>query len=423
MGLVWAECIRQAHEMRDYWKGVPDIRHTGKDVRRFSLHVLSATGFGKSYPFDPAAEEVPEGGKLTYKDSLHLLLENAILVLLLGPKLLTGILQPYLPKHWSLVGKAASTFKSHIAETIKEEKRLIADGKANPGNFIGAMVRASEEAAEEEYSKGLGRRSNLGLTESEIFGNIFVFNFAGHDSIAITLTYMITHLAAHPEVQDWIAEEIEHVCADQTKDAPAPYRDTFPKLKRCLAVVVSLPPPLPPLHATRSYTSTNHPPPPPDLQYETLRTSTPFPAIVKTTGSAPRTLHINAKPLLLPPGMNIISPFPAIFNHPRYWGPDADTWRPARWIVTPPHGAFLPWADGDRVCPGKKFAQVELVGALSALFADGWRVQPVCEGGEGAEAARGRVKGAIRDSGMVLLVEMLHPERVGLQWVREGGRR
>lgn len=233
--------------MRDYWKGVPDIRHTVNDVRRFSLHVLSATGFGKSYSFDRAAEEVPERGSLTYKESLSLILENAILIMLLGPKLLTGSLQHYLPKHWSLVGQATSTFKSHIAEIIKEEKCLIDEGKANTGNFIGAMVRASEEAAaaaaaEEDHGKTGGRRSNLGLTESEIFGNIFVFNFAGHDSIAITLTYVITHLAANPEVQDWIAEEIQHVCRDQEEGATVPYRDAFSQLKRCTAVVVSLPP-------------------------------------------------------------------------------------------------------------------------------------------------------------------------------------
>ena len=122
---------------------------------------------------------------------------------------------------------------------------MIAEGKANTGNFIGAMVRASEEAAaaamEEDHAKIEGRRSDLGLTESEIFGNIFVFKFAGHDSIAIILTYMITHLAANPQVQDWIAEEIQHVCKDQEEGAMVPYRDAFPKLKRCIAVVVSLP--------------------------------------------------------------------------------------------------------------------------------------------------------------------------------------
>ena len=59
------------------------------------------------------------------------------------------------------------------------------------------------------------------------------------------------------------------------------------------------------------------------------------------------------------------------------------------------------------------------MGAVSAWFAGGWRVEPVCEGdGESMETARGKVKGMIKDSGMVLLVEMLHPEKVGLRWVR-----
>jgi cytochrome P450 len=133
--------------------------------------------------------------------------------MLLGPNLLTGSLQRFLPKHWRLVGRATSTFKKHIAESIKEEKELIAEGKNHRGNFISAMVRASEEEAR-TFDASSGRHFH-GLTETEIFGNIFIFNFAGHDSIAITLTYVITHLAAHPEIQDWLAAEIHHVFKDQ----------------------------------------------------------------------------------------------------------------------------------------------------------------------------------------------------------------
>jgi len=148
--------------------------------------------------------------------------------MLLGPKFLTGSLQRFLPRHWRLVGQATSTFKKHIAESIKEEKELMAYGKTNRGNFISAMVRASEEEA--RTLDGSTGRPLHGLTETEIYGNIFVFNFAGHDSIAITLTYVITHLAAHPE--------IHHLFKVQGATA---YRDAFPKLKRCTAVVVGLP--------------------------------------------------------------------------------------------------------------------------------------------------------------------------------------
>ena len=173
---------------------------------------------------------------MTYKDSLSLILENAILIMLLGLRLLTGSLQRFLPKHWRLVGQATNTFKQHIAESIKEEKERMAEGKANRSNFISAMVRASEEEAR-TLDASTGRPLH-GLTETEIYGNIFVFNFAGHDSIAVTLTYVITHLGAHPEIQDWLAAEIRHVTKDQSATS---YRDAFPKLKRCTAVVVSLP--------------------------------------------------------------------------------------------------------------------------------------------------------------------------------------
>lgn len=177
---------------------------------------------------------------MTYKDSLHLILENAILVMLFSLKLLAGRLQWILPKHWALVGQATTNFKVHIGKIIQEGKYLLDEGNASTGNFISAMVRASENAENEQFdlAHGANRRSNFGLRESEIYGNIFVFNFAGHDSIAITLTYVITHLAAHLEVQDWIAEEIKYVCKDHEDGLVLSYHEAFYRLKRCTAVVV-----------------------------------------------------------------------------------------------------------------------------------------------------------------------------------------
>lgn len=44
-------------------------------------------------------------------------------------------------------------------------------------------------------------------------------------------------LAAYPEVQDWIAEEIDWVLGSQIIDI-RDYEATFPKLRRCLSVLV-----------------------------------------------------------------------------------------------------------------------------------------------------------------------------------------
>lgn len=43
---------------------------------------------------------------------------------------------------------------------------------------------------------------------------VFVFNFAGHDTTAHTLTFATFFLAANPDVQDWVSEEINHVMGD-----------------------------------------------------------------------------------------------------------------------------------------------------------------------------------------------------------------
>lgn len=56
----------------------------------------------------------------------------------------------------------------------------------------------------------------------------------------------------------------------------------------------------------------------------------------------------------------------------RYWGDDAETFRPARFDTregkTYPRDAFLPFSDGMRGCIGKRFAQVEAVCILATLL-------------------------------------------------------
>lgn len=80
-------------------------------------------------------------------------------------------------------------------------------------------------------------------------------------------------------------------------------------------------------------------------------------------------------------------------------------------------GVFLGWSDGIRDCPGKKFSQVEFVTLMVGLFWQ-WRVGPAKKHpGESDEAARQRVLDLIdKDSGWVLLLQMLHPERAPLVW-------
>lgn len=118
-----------------------------------------------------------------------------------------------------------------MTNAYEEGKQAAADGKPYGNNLMTSLVHASQVESKEGTSQG-------GLTEQEIYGNIFVFNFAGHDTTANTLAFSIAFLATRPDVQNWIAEEINHVFGDQDPET-SNYAETFPRLKRCLAVAVS----------------------------------------------------------------------------------------------------------------------------------------------------------------------------------------
>ena len=146
--------------------------------------------------------------------------------------------------------------------------------------------------------------------------------------------------------------------------------------------------------------------------------------------------------MLIPKNTVIIPNYSALHTHPRYWGHDSLEFEPSRWITTDSHisttndsktsshpaehlkeppnrnSPFVGWSGGARSCPGRKFAQVEFVGVLVGLFRD-FRVKPVPLKGEDDEMARARLLEQIRlDTGMRLLLQMLHPERAVLEWKR-----
>ncbi|KAJ8069483.1 hypothetical protein OCU04_003136 [Sclerotinia nivalis] len=170
------------------------------------------------------------------------------------------------------------------------------------------------------------------------------------------------------------------------------------------------------------------------VMLETLRLYHPLLTFTKSTGSLPRTLTYRSNQIHLPPDTMILTNLLGIQCHPRYWGSDRLLWRPSRWIEnspnhqsggiteglrTPPRGSFMPWSDGPRGCPGKKFGQVEFVAAMVGLFQN-HRAEIVREAGEAQEATEKRVQGLVDDSAMVLLLQMMKPEKAGLRWVRKG---
>ena len=220
--LVWKESLRQGQQLLQYWNdnSDPDAPSTmAKDTRTLTLDVLVRAAFGKSFDFYGARDQKTTSGPLSYRDALALILENAILILALGPHNLKRL--AFIPRLRQL-SNAAEQFKQYMLDMFEEQEEHVKEGKAQ-GNLITSLVRASKE--------------DKLITQDEVIGNVFVFNFAGHDTTAHSFAFTFMLLAAHPEVQEWMAEEIRQVVG--SSDTLEADYNMFPKLVRTLAVLVS----------------------------------------------------------------------------------------------------------------------------------------------------------------------------------------
>ena len=210
--------------------GIPSV---AKDTRTLSLNVLAATGFHRSYRFRGSNKsETDEAG--TYRDALQTVLDNVI-VLMLVPR---RLLQLPIPRSWARIGRAAAEFKQFMMDMLDKETILLQKGETGTGSLMTSFVRALDiHQKEEAILKGNEGLPSKGLTVDEILGNIFVINFAGHDTTANTLAFSMILLAANPKVQDWVSEEVRQV----TKNSESEhwdYNELFSRLKRCRAVLV-----------------------------------------------------------------------------------------------------------------------------------------------------------------------------------------
>ena len=237
MAFVWNESFNQAQEMLNTWTSTAEFEAPSfaRDTRTLSLNVLAATGFHRSYKFRSCVQGASDEAE-SYRKALQTVLDNAIILMLVPPRLL---LLPFLPKSWSLIGNAAKDFKKYMAQMLDEESSLLSRGEAGTGSLMTSLVRAldTHQRTASSVKSDADHSPVKGLTVDEIFGNIFVINFAGHDTTANTLAFSMLLLAVYPEVQDWVSDELQEIAKDGG-NGQLEYGVLFPKLIRCRAVMV-----------------------------------------------------------------------------------------------------------------------------------------------------------------------------------------
>ncbi|RDL31454.1 Cytochrome P450 [Venustampulla echinocandica] len=389
--LVWKESLSQATGMLQAWAnaGKAGINNTRTDTMTLALHVLTGAGFGKFFDFQGGVSKPGPGHKMSFEESLHIVLNKFIAVLVAASI-------TFIPKRFSSVQTATVEFKQYLTEMVAEERASMDLKSDEKDNLMSALLRASDL----RDSQGDGKNT---LSNDEIYGNLFIYTFAGHDTTANTIAYAVYLLSTDNDIQSWLKEEIQAVIGVYGDVENWNYEEVFPRLKRCLA-----------------------------LMFETVRVFGPVVMLPRETNDSYQPLAIKGKTYMIPPSTSIIISMLGPHTSPESWGFDSYVWRPDRFIIKEGNStdleheqllqaaasAFVPWSWGPRICPGKKFAQVEFVAVIARLFQH-HRVKPVLQVGESPEQASRRIHEIIEDSAVGLTLCMKHPERVKLMWEKD----
>jgi cytochrome P450 len=231
--LVWQESVKQAKQMLSTWLSKDIVDNTVDDLNLLALHVLASAGFGTSYDFDSPLTVPAPGHQMSYRDALTSIMKNIFITYFAAN---AGMLTPVLPNALRATGQAVDEFRSYLLEMVEDEQTAYRDSKpTEAANLMSSLVRASEAE-----TRGDGTTARNSLMASEIVGNLYIYNVAGFDTTAGTLTYAIGLLAVNPTWQIWLREEIATVVSESEIQGDQ-YQDVCPKLRRCLAVMVGFP--------------------------------------------------------------------------------------------------------------------------------------------------------------------------------------
>ena len=152
--------------------------------------------------------------------------------------------------------------------------------------------------------------------------------------------------------------------------------------------------------------------------------------IPKTTGAHTQSIASIGRTHILPPGTAVNINLQALHTDEKTWGEDSLSWRPDRWLkrdhsnagqsetfIEPIPGSFIAWADGPRVCLGRKFSQVEFVATMARLFGH-YRVRPYREGDLSAEDEGHKACQAMVDDSAItaITLQMRNPRKIAVVW-------
>ncbi|ESP04227.1 hypothetical protein LOTGIDRAFT_223980 [Lottia gigantea] len=220
-------------------------------------------------------------------------------------------------------------FVRSIQEMIRQRKDNSDSFSKGRADFLQLLIRAEGDESNGDSMKSTDRKTVKKLSSEEIIGQAFLFFIAGYETTGTTLQYVAYILATHPDVQDRVIEEIEHIIGDRD-----PTYEDINKLSYMELMI-----------------------------QETLRMYPPVVSIGRKASD-----DVTIKGLKIPKDTAVLVPIYSIHHDPEIFE-NPDEFIPERFEnknVNPIK--FLPFGCGPRVCIGLRLAMVEAKVALVTVL-------------------------------------------------------
>ncbi|XP_077251032.1 cytochrome P450 709B2-like [Tasmannia lanceolata] len=238
----------------------------------------------------------------------------------------------YLPTRWNLhIWKLNRRIMRNTLAHIIESRLNSKDenyGNPNYGNDLLGLIMGMS-------TTGSNRKNgDPKLNMKEIMDECKTFFFAGHDTTANLLTWTMFLLSLYQEWQERLREVVLRECGMEISDA-----DKLNKLKLVNMVI---------MEALRLY----------------------GPAIYMTRKASSDMMLGN---LMIPNGTVITIPLQVIHTNKKYWGEDANEFKPLRFTDGVSRAAkhpnpLMPFSLGPRTCIGQNFALLEAKMVLAMIL-------------------------------------------------------
>ncbi|KAH1027891.1 cytochrome P450 4g15 [Dendroctonus ponderosae] len=202
-----------------------------------------------------------------------------------------------------------------VDDDVGEKKRMA---------FLDLMIEASQ--------------NGVVINDEEIKEQVDTIMFEGHDTTAAGSSFFLCQMAAHPEIQAKLIQEIDEIF--QGSDRPATFADTLEMkyLERCLLETLRLFPPVPIIAR--------------QLQQDVKLASNPD--------------HV------LPAGATIVIGTFKIHRLEEIYGPNPEQFDPDNFLpekaASRHYYSFIPFSAGPRSCVGRKYAMLKLKILLSTIM-------------------------------------------------------